>query len=279
MKPKLKKNIFFIIKVILAIFILIIQVYPVFYVVTSSFKTAAEQALTPYYLPSSLYLDNYKAVIEMGNIFIYFKNSIIITGCEVVILIVTASMAAFAMTKIPFKGRELLITYFTFGLMLPAQVALIPLFFIINKMQLMNTYIAVILPQAAFSLSYSCHLFRSFYKFLPNDLLEAAIIDGCSPLQCFVRIVVPISKNSILTIATMQTVFAWNDFINAYTFTNNTKMKTVTLGLNDFVGYMGAKNWGATFAMITLTVLPTFIFYLFTSKYMMGGLTTGAVKE
>ena len=279
MNMRVKRRIFLVIKIIIAALLLVLMVYPVFYVVTSSFKTAGELALEPYTLPSTLFLDNYKAVFALGNIFTYYRNSIIITLGEVALLLTLSSMAAFALAKIPFKGRDLIVTYFTFGLMLPAQVALIPLFFIINKLKLMNTYIAVILPQAAFSLSYSCHLFRSFYKFVPDELIEAAIIDGCSPFKAYLKVVLPVSKNAILTVTTMQTVFAWNDFINAYTFTNDTKMKTVTLGLNDFVGYMGSKNWGATFAMITLTVLPTFIFYLFTSKYMMSGLTEGSVKE
>lgn len=278
MKVSAKRKIFFLIKLVLGLFILVFQVYPVFYVITSSFKTAAEQALTPYYLPHSLYLENYANVFRVGNIFTYFKNSLIITISEVALLIVLSSLAAFALAKIPFKGRQALITYFTFGLMLPFQVALIPLFFIFNRLGILDTYIAVILPQCAFSLSYSIHLFRSFYKFMPNDVIESAIIDGCSPIGCFVKIVMPISMNSILTVVTMQIVFCWNEFICAYTFTKSTTMKTVTLGLNDFVGFMGAKDWGATFAMITLTVLPTFVFYLFTSKYMLSGLTAGAVK-
>ena len=116
------------------------------------------------------------------------------------------------------------------------QVALIPLFTIFNKMGLINTYPAIILPQIAFSLSYSIQLFYSFSKFFPEEMLEAAIIDGCSPIGCFFKMVVPMSLNSIITVATMQAVFCWNEYINAYTFTRSTDMKTITLGLNDFVG-------------------------------------------
>lgn len=90
--------------------------------------------------------------------------------------------------------------------------------------------------------------------------------------------VVPMSLNSIITVATMQAVFCWNEYINAYTFTRSTDMKTITLGLNDFVGSMGLTDWGATFAAITVTVLPVFIFYFFSSKKMLAGMTAGAVK-
>ena len=149
---------------------------------------------------------------------------------------------------------------------------------IFSKMGILNTYPAVILPQIAFSLSYSIQLFYSFSKFFPEEMLEAAIIDGCSPIGCFFKMVVPMSLNSIITVATMQAVFCWNEYINAYTFTRSTDMKTITLGLNDFVGSMGLTDWGATFAAITVTVLPVFIFYFFSSKKMLAGMTAGAVK-
>ena len=142
-------------------------------------------------------------------------------------LLLFALMAGFALSKIKFKGRKFVLNYFLLGLMLPMQVALIPLFTIFNKMGLINTYPAIILPQIAFSLSYSIQLFYSFSKFLPDEIIEAAIIDGCSPMRTFFKIVFPMSTNSLLTVATMQGVFTWNDFINAYTFTRSTNMKTV----------------------------------------------------
>jgi raffinose/stachyose/melibiose transport system permease protein len=222
---------------------------------------------------------NYQKVIQQGNIFIYFKNSIIITFFTVTILLVLASLAGFGLCKIDFHGAKFLRKYFNTGLMIPMQVALIPLFYTFSRMKLLNTYPAVIVPQIAFALSYSIEIFYAFYKFLPNDVIESGIMDGCSPLCIFSKIVFPMSQNSFLTVATMQGVFCWNEFITTYTFTKSTSMKTVTLGLNDFVGMHGLTDWGATFAMIILTILPTFIFYFFTNKYMLSGLTAGAVKE
>lgn len=278
MSSSIQRILFCAARAALALLLLAVFVYPVFYVITSSFKTVDELAMAPYHLPSVIRLNNYATVFTTSNILIYFKNSLIILVVQVSALIVLSSMAAFALSKIDFKRRRFLISFFLLGLMLPTQVALIPLFFIFTRMNILNTYTAVILPQVAFSLSYSIHLFVSFYRFMPNDIIESSIIDGCSPMGSFVRIVVPVSMNAILTIATMQGVFCWNEFICAYTFTRSTAMKTVTLGLNDFVGFMGKKDWGATFAAITVTVLPTFIFYFLTSKYMISGLTAGAVK-
>lgn len=268
-----------VVKWVLAILLLILQVYPFFYVFTSSFKSLEDfRKLPAYALPSALNLDNYITVFTKSHMLTYFKNSVIVLVGVLIPLLLTALMAGFALSKIRFKGRKLLLNYFLLGLMLPMQVALIPLFTIFNKMGLINTYAAIILPQIAFSLSYSIQLFYSFSKFFPEEMLEAAIIDGCSPIGSFFKMVVPMSKNSIITVATMQAVFCWNEYINAYTFTRSTDMKTVTLGLNDYVGSMGLTDWGATFAAITVTVLPVFIFYFLCSKKMLAGLTAGAVK-
>jgi raffinose/stachyose/melibiose transport system permease protein len=279
MNSKGKKITFGVIKWVLAIILLIIQVYPIFYVITSSFKTKDDfRHLATYSLPSSLYLGNYITVFTKSHMPTYFKNSIIILIGVVIPLLLFSLMAGFALSKIKFKGNNFLLNYFLLGLMLPMQVALIPLFSIFNKLGMINTYPAIILPQIAFSLSFSIQLFYSFSKFFPEEILEAAIIDGCSPMKSFFEIVIPMSLNSIITVATMETVFCWNDYINAYTFTRSTEMKTITLGLNDFVGSMGLTDWGATFAAISVTVIPVFIFYFLSSKRMLAGMTQGAVK-
>lgn len=262
-----------------AILLLIIQVYPIFYVITSSFKTADDfRKLPAYGISLQPTLENYITVFTKSHMPTYFKNSIIIVIGVVIPLLIISLMAGFALGKIKFNGAKFLLNYFLLGLMLPMQVALIPLFTIFNTLGLINTYTAIILPQIAFALSFSIQLFYSFSKFFPEELLEAAIIDGCSPMKSFFTIVCPMSLNSIITVATMETVFVWNDYINAYTFTRSTDMKTITLGLNDFVGSLGLTNWGATFAAISITVLPVFVFYFICSKSMLAGMTQGAVK-
>lgn len=268
-----------IVKWVIAIILVVLQVYPFFYVFTSSFKSLDDfRKLPAYALPSTLYLGNYITVFTKSHMLTYFKNSIIVLIGVLIPLILFSLMAGFIISKVKFRGRKVLLNYFLLGLVLPMQVSLIPLFTIFNKMGLINTYAAIILPQIAFSLSYSIQLFYSFSKFLPEETLEAAIIDGCSPMGCFFKIVMPMSLNSVITVATMQAVFCWNEYINAYTFTRSTDMKTITLGLNDFVGSMGLTDWGATFAAITVTVLPVFIFYFLGSKRMLAGMSAGAVK-
>ena len=268
-----------IIRIIVAALLLIICIYPIFYVFMSSVKTTEDfQQQKPYELPSEITFANYQKIIEQGRILTYFKNSIIVTFFTVAFILILSSLAGFGLSKFSFRGNKLLRNYFNLGLMLPIQVSLIPLFYIFSRIDLLDTYPAVIIPQVAFGLAFSIQLFYSFYKFLPNDVIESGIIDGCTPMQVFIKIVTPMAQNTYLTVATMQGVFCWNEFITTYTMTKSVRMKTVTLGLNDFVGTMGLTDWGATFAMIILTILPTLILYFFTNKHMVSGIAAGAVK-
>ena len=178
-----------IIKWVIALILVVMQVYPFFYVFTSSFKSLDDfRQLPAYALPSKWVLTNFINVFTKSHMLTYFKNSIIVLIGVLIPLLLFALMAGFALSKIKFKGRKFVLNYFLLGLMLPMQVALIPLFTIFNKMGLINTYPAIILPQIAFSLSYSIQLFYSFSKFFPEEMLEAAggFKDGEEPEKILV---------------------------------------------------------------------------------------------
>lgn len=263
----------------IALTLLVVMVYPLFYTAMSSFKTAEEfQTKAQYALPASLYLGNIKYVLLESNIPKYFLNSIIILICVLIPTLLFGSMAAFAICKLDFKGKKLMLSYFLMGLMIPLQVCLIPLYLTFGKLNLTDSFVGVILPQIAFNFPYTIYLFTNFFRFLPNEVIESAVIDGCSPFRMYSVIVVPMAKNIFLTLATMNGIFCWNEYVFAYTFTSSKNLQTVTLGLRDFVGMYGATDWGRTFTTITMTILPTFILYFFLSKYMLAGMTEGAVK-
>lgn len=263
----------------IAVLLLIIMVYPLFYTTMSSFKTAEEfQTKAQYALPAGLYLGNIKYVLLESNIPKYFLNSVIILILVLVPTLLFGSMAAFAICKLNFKGRKLMLSYFLMGLMIPLQVCLIPLYLTFGKLHLTDSFVGVVLPQIAFNFPYTIYLFTNFFKFLPNEVIESGVIDGCSPFRMYSVIVVPMAKNIFLTLATMNGIFCWNEYVFAYTFTSSKNLQTVTLGLRDFVGMYGATDWGRTFTTITMTILPTFILYFFLSKYMLAGMTEGAVK-
>ncbi len=263
----------------LAILLLLVMVYPLFYTAMSSFKTAEEFRTRPQYsLPVSLYLGNIKYVLLESSIPRYFLNSTIVLVCVLVPTLLFGSMAAFAIEKMNFRGKKTMMSYFLMGLMIPLQVCLIPLYLSFGKLGWTDGFAGVILPQIAFNFPYTIYLFTSFFRFLPDDVLESCILDGCSPGRMYISIVVPMAKNIFFTLATMNGIFCWNEFVFAYTFTSSKKLQTITLGLRDFVGMYGATDWGKTFTTITLTILPTFILYFLLSKHMLAGMTEGAVK-
>lgn len=255
------------------------QVYPIVYALLSGFKSPEDfQRNPPYSLPSSLNLDNYIFVLRESSIPLYFLNSLIIMVAVVISVLTLSSMAAFAITKMQFKFKNNLLIYFLLGLMIPIQVCLMPLYLLFTKLNWTDSFIGVIIPQVAFGLPLSIYLFVNFYRFLPDEVLDASIIDGCSALTMFTKIVIPMSRNIFLTLGMLRAVFVFNDFIFPYTFTKSKAMQTITLGLRDFVGAYGYTDWGRTFATITLTILPTFLIYFFLGKYMVAGLAEGSVK-
>lgn len=189
-----------------------------------------------------------------------------------------SSTAGFALSKFKFRITKPIYTFFTFGIMIPVQITLIPLFCFYSDMGILNSSFTMILPQVGFALPLSVMMFVSFYSFVPNELIEAAVMDGCSTYGIFGRIVFPLAKNTVITVASMYCILIWNDFIFANTFITDNAAKTVALGLRDYVGAFGNVNWGMTYAAIAVTILPPMIVYFALNKYVTAGMTMGATK-
>ncbi len=260
---------------------LAIQIFPILWVLVSSFKTLDEFRIgsNPFALPKSLYFGNYVNAIVKSDLLVYFKNSLIVLVFVLLGILVLSSMAGFALEKLRFRFRRAGLMFFLFGIMVPIQVTLIPLYQIYRELHILDSYVSIILPQVGFGLPVSIFLFVSFFKFMPNEVMESAVMDGASMPRLFVGIVLPMSMNIVVTVATLYGVFAWNEFIFPFTFLNSKDMLTVTLGLRDYVGNYGMTDWGATFSAIMLTVTPTFIVYFLLSKSIISGMTAGAVKS
>ncbi|CAN7252381.1 carbohydrate ABC transporter permease [Paenibacillus sp. LjRoot153] len=265
--------------VLVSLALLIIQIYPLFWIFISSFKDPLEfSSNNPLSLPSQFTLQNYLNVWNKGNLGTYFMNSLIVAISSIMLIIVLSAMAAFVLEKMRFKWSNGLLFFFLCGIMIPIQVVLIPLFMIYNKTGLMNTLLSLILPQVGFALPISVYLFVSFYKYISNEIIEAAVMDGCGIYQVFLRIIFPLSRNTIVTVAIMNLIFIWNEFIFANTFIHNIKFRTIPVGLMDFIGQYGLTDWGATFAAISLTTVPTLLVYFVFNKSVISGMTAGATK-
>ena len=265
---------------IILIVVLVLQTYPLFWVVSSSFKTAEDMAyLPPYAMPTGLYLGNYVKAIFQSDLIRYFLNSTIVAVGVLFGIILLGAPAAYAISKIKFKQSERLLNFFLLGIMVPIFVCLIPMFQIYNGIGLRNTYLSLMLPQIGFSLPMCIYLYTGYMRFVPDSLLEAAAIDGATNLRMFFSIMFPMAKNSTITIVIYNFVNIWNEFTYANTFMTKNIMKTLPVGLNDFVGEMGRRDWGATFAAIVFAILPTLIIYFFLNKNMMAGMAAGAIKD
>lgn len=261
------------------ILVVIVTCYPVFWVLMQSLKTGAElSGNPPYTMPGSLYFGNYIKAFTASKLVRYFTNSTVVAVSVLLLLVAVGSPAAFAISKIRFRMAEPMMSFFLLGMMIPLFICLIPMFQIYNALNLRNTYISLILPQVGFGLPMCIYLYVSFMRYVPNSLVEAAMIDGASSWQVFIRVIFPMAKNSTITILIFNFVSVWNEFTYANTFMTKGDMKTLPVGLNDFVGEMGSRDWGATFAAIIVAVLPTLIIYFFLNKSVMEGMAAGAVK-
>lgn len=265
---------------ILILFILVVQIYPIFWIFTSSMKNQTEfQTESPFSLPNRLSLHNYINAFEKTDLARYFLNSFVITLAAIICIVIFSSMAAFALEKMRFKISKVLMGFFIAGIMIPIQVTLIPLFIIYQKMGMLNSYLSLILPQVGFALPMSIYLFTAFYKYIPSEIIESAVMDGSSLFRIFRSIIIPMSKNTIITVLTMNAIFIWNEFVLANTFISRSIMKTIPISLYDFQGDFGMTDWGATFAAISITTLPVLILYFVLNKSVVSGMAAGAIKE
>lgn len=260
------------------LFFLIIQIYPVVWLFMASIKPTVELSSTPFTLPRNPTLDNFVKVLSDGKIGLYMWNSIKVTGISLFLIIALSATAGFALAKFNFRITKKVYAFFTFGIMIPVQITLIPLFIFYSKLGILNTTFSLVLPQVGFALPLSVMMFYSFYSFLPNELLEAAIVDGCDTYRMFSKIVFPLARNTIITIASMYSILIWNDFIFANTFISESAAKTVALGLKDYVGAFGNVDWGSTYAAIAITILPPVLVYFALNRWVTAGMTMGATK-
>lgn len=259
--------------------ILVFQLYPIIWMVITSFKSPTDvQSRSTFSLPDPVFLENYTNALRKSDLLLYFRNSIIITAATLVVIVVLSALAAFALEVLRFKYSKAILSYFLLGITIPIHITLIPLFIIYKNIGLLNTHISLILPQAGFALPIAIYLFTAFYRFIPRELLEAAIADGATIPKIFFSVYLPLSTNSIATIVTINFISVWNELIFSNTFITSPAMKTIPVGLKDFVGEYGKVDWGATFAAVALTLLPIMIIYFIFNKNIVAGMTVGAVK-
>lgn len=255
------------------------QILPLAWAIMSSFKSPTDVAENPSYaLPVEIYFGNYVRVLTDSNLPLYFLNSTIVALLTIGITVALGAPAAFAIEKLAWKRSRAVMAYFLVGIMIPIFVALLPMFQAYSALGLRNSFWAVVIPQVGFNLPICIYLYGGFMRHVPDALLEAAQLDGAGPWRAFRSLIFPLARNTTITVITFNFIFVWNEFVFANTFLTDEVLKTLPVGLNDFVGAYGARDWGATFAAIVISLLPTLILYFFLNKQVIEGMAAGAVR-
>lgn len=251
---------------------------PVIFIVVTSLKSTAEvMNSSAFALPQQFFFENYASAWQKGRYNTTFLNSVIITLFKVPVGLLLSAMAAYALARIDMPRKKFMLALILFGTMIPFQVMLAPLFTLVNDFGLLNTYIGLWLPYIAFGVPYQVFVLHGFFKEVPKELGEAALIDGASHFTIFRRIFLPISLPVLSALFIMDFVATWNEFAMALVIMLDGKNWTLPLSLMAFQGEFGS-DFGPLNAAITTTVAPAVIVYLIFQRYFISGMTAGAVK-
>jgi len=260
----------------LALLIAGVTIVPIAYVLISGFRTTADLGARPAGLPQPWDLGNYSGILADSAFWQLVFNSTVIAVVTVALTVGTGSMAAFALSRIDFKGREAWFTFFTLGLLFPQSVALLPLYDLIRRMNLLDNPLGVALPQAAFGLPTTIIILRPFMRAIPVELEDSAVMDGCSRLGFFWRILLPLSRPALLTVSVLSFVASWNAFILPLVVLTGADHLTLPLGVSAFAGQYTADT-ARILAFTGMSMVPALLFFSLAERRIVGGLT-GAVK-
>ncbi len=279
LRRRRKPSVFRTLSTTLIVAIVIVQVYPLVWLFLTSLRTQHDYASgNPFALPSSITFDNYARAFATGNLGMNIVNSLIVTMGANLLIVVLGMMAAYALQVLGFRFSRFVRALFLIGIIVPVQIALVPLFIDYASVNLLDTYQSMIVPLAGFALPMSVYLFSSFYEYIPRETYEAASLDGAGPYRIFGLITLPLSTNTVVTVVLVNSIFIWNDFIFANTFVLSEGLKTIPLGLQNYIGAMGKVDWTATFAAVCITITPLLLVFLVLNKAMIYGLESGATK-
>lgn len=273
----MKKKIFTGIIYIILLAQLVITSYPMLWMIISSLKNNIEFLADPWGLPKKLLFENYVIAWNDG-IQQYILNSLMIAVATITVVIMISCAFSFMIARFPFKGSGFLISVFFVGMLIPIHSTLIPLYGIMNKLNLLNQLWALIFPYVAFTTPVAIFLSYGYFKQLPKELEEAAFIDGCGILKLFTRIFIPLAKPVIATISILTAINIWNEFIFGNIFISDQAQKTLPVGLMALKGTY-VTNYAAISAALTISALPVILLYIMMSGQIQKGMFAGAVKS
>ena len=257
----------------------VIALFPVFVIVINSFKSRKAIFADPLALPSPGNFDliGYQTVMKQGDFFLYFQNSMIVTVASLVFVLLFGAMAAFALSEYRFRGNTLMGLYLALGIMIPIRLGTVAILQMMVASGLVNTLTALILVYTAQGLPLAVFILAEFMKTVSDDLKNAGRIDGLSEYAIFFRLVLPLVRPAMATVAVFSMIPIWNDLWFPLILAPSEEVKTITLGSQVFIGQF-VTNWNAVLAALSLAIVPVLVIYLIFSRQLIRGITAGAVK-
>ncbi|MBE3090615.1 MAG: carbohydrate ABC transporter permease [Actinobacteria bacterium] len=276
MKLKLKITNF--LQYILLIVVAIIMIFPILWIASSSLKSLIDiSAYPPQLIPKEIHFENYVEAFTRGNIFVYLKNTLIlIIGCTTGTLI-SSSIVAYPLARMNFAGKKIMFGLILATMMVPAIATIIPQYIMFSKFRWLNSFLPIIVP-AFFAFPYNVFLFRQFYRTIPISIDEAALIDGCNRWDIFIKMIVPLSRPTFITIGVLSSVFWWNELFIPLIYIDSDRLKPLTVGALTTFKNLFIQRWDLQMAMCVVMILPPMILYLFTQKYISEGIKSTGMK-
>ncbi len=264
----------------------VLVIYPMFWLVATSLKTSYNIFKSPWALPEAFQWINYKNAMEKGDLARKIWNSVVVDSIALVLILLFSAMAAYVLARFRFRGNRALFAMFLSGMTIPVFLAVVPLFMLINRMSipvldipLLGTRTGLVIIYVAYSLSFTIFVLTGFFRSLPWELAEAAVIDGCSPSQVFWKIMLPLAKPGLATAGIFVFIGLWNEYPLALVLMTEESRHTLPLGIANLATTQKyAADWGALFAGLTVGILPTLLLYVVFQRQIEEGLTAGAVK-
>jgi len=264
--------------IVLALWAIIVM-FPMGWLIFSSFKTDQEIFFGPWALPESLQWNNFARAWSDARIGEYFINTLLVIVPAIFLTLLVASMAAYVIARFPFPGNRVLFYFFLAGMLFPVFLALVPLFFLLRDIKLLNTFSGLILVYIAYSLPFTVFFMTGFFRTIPSAFHEAAIIDGANQYQVFFRIMLPLAKSGLISMAIFNFLGMWNQYILPLILISKSDNYVLSQGLAFLSLQQRYENdWSGLFAAITLIMIPTLVVYIIFQGQIQKGLTAGALK-
>ncbi|MFU0828531.1 MAG: ABC-type sugar transport system, permease component [Lachnoclostridium sp.] len=266
-----------ILKWILIIFFAVYTLFPLIWLFITSLKTNAEYFDNPFTLPKVPQFHNYVVAFTQANLGRMILNSVTVAVIATFLNVIVAAMLSYCISRFKFKGREVIFTFFSVGVLVPLNALMVPYFTMFSKVGLLDSLTALVILYAAIGLPISTFIIRGFMLNLPAEIEEASYIDGCGFYGRFFKIVLPLTKTGLVTAGTFEFITCWNEFVYANLLTSSPATKTIQIGIRYFTNQF-TTDYVSMYAAIVISIAPSIIGYVLFQKQVISGLTSGAVK-